>query len=105
MTIETDVVPLVYFEQLFCAYEVASSAFAKVQLAGCDRSDVDLARDGSYNQLLSAGIALYKLGGPSVVQAAANRLSQSDANAKPSDLARLWHGLLPENAHQPSVLL
>lgn len=105
MTTETDVVPLVYFEQLFCAYDVATSAFATLQHAGCDRSDVDLASDGSYNQLLSAGIALYKLGGPSVVQAAANRLSQSDPNVKPSYIARLWNGLLTENAQQSSVIL
>jgi hypothetical protein len=92
-----------HFSSLFATYETARKAYGALLTKGCERPDTELARDPAYNELLAAGMALYQIGGPSAVDAAAKRIGAIHPTRGGSHFLRLWHGLMPEPDYLNSV--
>jgi hypothetical protein len=93
-----------HFSSLFSTYETAREAYGALLTKGCERPDTELARDPVYNDLLAAGVALYQIGGPSAVDAAARRIGALHSRTGASYFSRLWHGLMPEPNRSNLVL-
>lgn len=81
------------------AWEIAKNAYREVLSAGIDRSDLELARDKSYQQLFQAGLRLYRLGGSEALGVVSARLGRSHDQHGDCHLQRLWNGLLPGTSH------
>ena len=92
-----------FYTALFAAHEAAKSAYGDLVTRGWDRPDSELARDSAYNDLLRAGVTLYRLGGTPAVGAAAAGLNTAFAAHEPADFARLWCGMMPEASHLSSL--
>lgn len=81
------------------AWEIAKRAYGEVLEAGIDRSDLELARDKSYQQLFQAGLRLYRLGGSEALGVVSARLGRSHDQHGDCRLQRLWNVLLPGMSH------
>lgn len=77
------------------AWEIAKRAYCEVLSAGIERSDLELARDKSYQRLLQVGLRIYRLGGREAIGAVSSYLGRCHHYAGVSHLHRLWNGLLP----------
>lgn len=76
----------------------AKSAYERLLRTGIG-SDVELSRDLDYRSLLSAGMAIRRVGGASAVRDVSTALVASVAGAELDHFERLWDGLMTDFTH------
>lgn len=81
------------------AWEIAKRAYCEVLSDGIDRSDLELARDKSYQVFLQAGLRIHRLGGREAIGIVSACLGRSHHQGGVCHLQRLWSGLLPQTSH------
>lgn len=88
------------YPKLFGTLLTATRAYSALLDEGIDQDDQKMAQSTAYADLLNAGQALHRQGGPAAVAAAAEFLSRCFAEGSIRHFSRLWAGLMaPPGAH------
>lgn len=84
------------YRTLFGALLKATHAYSALLDEGIDQSDQVLVQSRAYADLLNAGLALHREGGPAAVAAAAHFLACCFAEGSIRHFTRLWAGLMAD---------
>ena len=82
------------YHTLFGTLLKATHAYSALLDEGIEQDDRQLAQSSAYADLLNAGQALHRQGGPAAVAAAADYLSRCFAQGSIRHFVRLWAGLM-----------
>lgn len=84
------------YPKLFGTLLKATHAYSALLDEGIDQDDRKMANSAAYAELLSAGRALHREGGPPAVAAAADFLARCFAEGSIRHFSRLWAGLMAD---------